>query len=243
MNLPRCLVAIREPAEVEVDVIAFPCAGGSPGMFAGWKDHLPVNWRLRAVCFPGRDGRFNEERATSMAALACEIAEDLRNVPSHGRRVYLGHSMGSFLAFEVASRLMPDVVVTAAAAPPHLKHDCFGSASDEQNLAELRVLVRKASPIVATDDSYVLTELTELAAEALNADLALLDTFTPSTRPLSCDIHAYYGTEDDLPCEPWDRQTTGRSTASLVTGDHFFVREPPRAFFDDLTLRVTPGVD
>jgi pyochelin biosynthetic protein PchC len=239
-NLPRCLVAVCEPAEVEVDLIAFPCAGGGPGMFAGWNDKLPDNWRLRAVCFPGRDVRFNEERATSIAALAGEIAEVLREVPSQGRRVYLGHSMGAVLAFEVASRLMPDVVVTAAAAPPHLDLGCLTSMSDDESMAELRQIIEAAGGAQVTDDPCVFAELTELAAEVLNADLALLDTFTPSTRPISCDIHAYYGADDELPCRPWERETTGQSTANLVAGDHFFVREPPHAFFTDLVLRLTP---
>lgn len=242
----RGLVTLVDPTsaglDVRVDLVVFPCAGGGPSMFARWPEHLPADWRLRGITLPGREQRFGEEYASDMRVLATQFAEVLQQAGSHGQRVYLGHSMGSVLALDVASRLEPDLLVTVATAPPLSGWTEHVLMSDERLSEELRGIVQDALSDQALDPCLV-HELTTLAGEMLTADLALLETFAAPDRALTCDIDSYYGSEDHLACAPWRQETRGATSATVVAGDHFLVREPSRELVDDVVRRVVDRLD
>src|SRR5213075_1525674 len=80
----------------------FPPAGAGPSFFQAWPDAAPA-LRFAAVELPGKERRFAEPPATSMAELLDAIAEDvLREVGTAGRAGVFGHSFGALVAYEIA---------------------------------------------------------------------------------------------------------------------------------------------
>lgn len=115
------LTTLNDPADVEADLVVMPFGGGGPSVFLPWARRVPATWRLSAVCLPGRGHRFVEPPHTDAATAAQEVAAAVRaRLGATGRPlVYLGHSLGSLLALDVAALVEPDLLCVAGCSPPH----------------------------------------------------------------------------------------------------------------------------
>jgi surfactin synthase thioesterase subunit len=233
MNLSQVIATVRPCESPAVDILAFPCAGGGPGTFRALAAALPPGVRLSAVCLPGRDSRYDEPFAPSLAAVGDEALAAWDERERADRVVFLGHSMGAFLALSVAVRATPEVLIVAAAGPPSRPRRASRFSDEEQN-DSLRDFISSQG----VDDPRISDELIELTRPILLADLALLDTFRPPRQVVGCDIWAYYGGDDEVDPWPWTSQTSGQATATVVEGDHFFVRDRPGHLVCDLLSRL-----
>lgn len=93
--------AHRPVADAAARLICIPHAGGTAAAFAGWVNAIPANVELVAVQPPGRAERMSEPAHVSMAPLVEEIFRALQpflELPF----VLFGHSLGSWVAFELA---------------------------------------------------------------------------------------------------------------------------------------------
>jgi len=227
-------------------LFCFPHAGGGAATFRDWSALVPGEVELCAVELPGRETRFSEPPVASMPALVpplCDAIGDLRGVPF----AFLGHSLGAVVAFEVARELqarggaMVGAVVACGHRAPHLpprERPIHGLPDAELEL-ELKQL--DGCP----PEFWQHQELKELLLPVIRADLALAETYrcAPGS-PLSCPILAFGGSDDeDLPArdlESWREHTSSEFRATILPGDHFFVRhrahELTRAALDALGL-------
>jgi medium-chain acyl-[acyl-carrier-protein] hydrolase len=85
-------------------LFCFPCAGGLPTAFNPWSNDLPPDVEICSIQLPGRGKRINEPaftRLTSLVQTLTPFLQDYLDRPF----IFLGHSMGAVVAFEVVREL------------------------------------------------------------------------------------------------------------------------------------------
>jgi medium-chain acyl-[acyl-carrier-protein] hydrolase len=196
------------------------------------------------LTLPGHDGRLHEPPRTDLCALAVELANDIEPA-THASYVLLGHSMGAWLAFELARELrrrgarLPDLLIVAAARAPHLPLDeaSFHVSPDDELVAAVD---RRYGGIPAAVRNS--PELLRLVLPALRADLQMVETYNYRDEPpLDSEIFALGGTLDAAvtaaQLDGWRHHTSRAFSLRLMPGGHFFLFAE-----DDAAMRsLTPG--
>jgi medium-chain acyl-[acyl-carrier-protein] hydrolase len=143
-----------------------------------------------------------------------------------------GHSMGAFLAYELARRFsalglrQPQCLFVSGRQAPHLFRSFLPRPVRELSDAEFI----QAFPRLGGDMMGALSdrELAQLLIPALRADVAVCESYEAVRRPpLAIPIVALGGDADpaipqsDL--EPWSEHTTKQFSLHILPGEHFFV--------------------
>ena len=90
--------------DASVRLVCLPFAGGGSAPYYRWRRHVPAWIELAPVTLPGHDGRLAEPPLTDLRTLVELLVDDLQ--PTLDKPfVLLGHSMGAWLAFEMAREL------------------------------------------------------------------------------------------------------------------------------------------
>lgn len=206
------------------------CGGGTSPM-RPWARAVPDDVELVLACYPGRESRYGEPYAPDWETLSREVTDAL---VSSVRRPYvlIGHSMGAWLAFDVAARLQragrrgPYGLVVSASEPPSdwaawQSRPPFVTDSDEQLLAWMRD-TGQLSPLVLAEP-----DLRTMAVDLLRADIRVFDSYRyPPGTVLDCDVDVLFGAEDPTAdraaAEGWRELTTGRCRVTELPGGHFY---------------------
>jgi surfactin synthase thioesterase subunit len=229
----RVLVQVTDPRPAGLDVVIFPGAGNGPSAFTGWNRFVPHDWRLAAVCLPGREGRVDGDLADCIPAAVRGIAPAIADWRTRSTpMVYLGHSMGAWLAFDTALRLPPALLATVACEPQDGPLD-FAPPDVELVRAVTAEQVRELHL-----DADLLEEIVETTAAVMLRDVRMANGYVPATGGLGCDIVAYYGRQDGTLPRPWSSYTTGRADLVEVEGDHHFIKHQPQAVIEHLGAAV-----
>lgn len=233
---PAALIPITGPDRAVLDVVAFPCAGSSPGQFQGWRTLVPADWRLTAVCLPGRGPRTGEPFAKRLTEAADEAAAAITAALVPGRPLLLvGHSLGGLIAFETARRVRPAALAAFACPPPHRLPDL--PPGDVDWAAAI------APPGGGQLPPGLADELIELYRPVYEADMEMLDDYVWDRGRAECDIWALYSEADSIPVVPWAEQTTARAEAAALPGDHYLARDDPGRAVRELVGRVAARAD
>ena len=104
----------------------FPHSGAGAVVFAKWPDGLPSDVDVCVPCLPGRDARIDEPPCAEMPLLVSNLAQEMLPQLSTAYALY-GHSMGAFIAFELALELSkhghpPAHLFVSAQRGPKLPH-------------------------------------------------------------------------------------------------------------------------
>ena len=251
--------------------MCFPYAGGGGAPFRRWLDDLPGWVELWTADLPGRERRISEpaaDRVDSIVAGAVRSIDALDAaapppdpaVPvgpdgvAHPAPalVLLGHSMGAFIAFELAHELIrlgrpaPAALVVSAARAPQLDdpHPRLHDLPDDEFLAAVGRL--DGTPPVVFEDE----ELRRLVLPTLRADFTAVETYRHRDRPpLPCPILAYAALDDAVvtpsEMEPWSDLTSAGFELRTFPGGHFFLQDDPGQFVDRLAadLRIVVPED
>lgn len=159
-----------------------------------------------------------------------------------------GHSMGAFIAFELARRLrrnggpLPTRLIVSAARAPQIPdpdqplHD----KPDGELLMEIQRLYGIPGPLLGNPD--LLTYLLPV----LRADLTVCETYTYKTEPpLTCPVSAYGGSDDHtVPrhfLSGWRHQTIADFNLRMFPGDHFFVQSARHAVLRIISEELKRG--
>ena len=221
-------------ADTRVRLVCFPHAGGAASAYAHWVAALPPGWRLDAVKYPGREDRFTDPPAASLAQMARDIADELAVDDTDVPCVLFGHSMGSFVAYEVAvlrqeSHLRVDQLVASGAAPRIDPNVMTGRVTDDPSTGEL---LESQLLDIDPDSSMALSdpELRDYVLRTLSSDLDLLAHHHMSGTVLDgVPVLALDGREDahnrlDEIVE-WSALTTGPFAQWVFPGGHFYLRD------------------
>ncbi|MGW2919139.1 thioesterase II family protein [Streptomyces angustmyceticus] len=233
-------------AAPRVRLVCFPHAGGSASFFRSWPQHLPADWEVSAVCYPGRETRMAEPALTSMAELAGRIADELAPRMT-SRTVFFGHSMGASVAHEVAALLAgrgvagPAVLLVSGRAAPHRLRR-LGSGDD--GLTDEELLVRVGGLGGPGTEFLQDPELRELFLPPIRADYRLVEAYAEESKAPAVDIPlvAYYGTDDPDPVpddvRAWAELTSDRCAARAFPGGHFYLVPHEAELVGDIRERL-----
>jgi surfactin synthase thioesterase subunit len=217
-----------------VRLVCLPHAGGSASFFHRLSGDLPPDIEALAIQYPGRQDRFVEPPLRSIAELADGAYEAL--VPWADRPLaFLGHSMGSSVAYEVVRRFerRKGLVATAFFASGHGAPTVNRSESvhlrdDAGVIAEVRGLGGPGA------EAFDEPDLVSLLLPAVRADYRAIETYmaepTPVPAPadrLRCPLVALVGDADPkvTPDEAgaWGEMTRGPFSLHVFPGDHFYL--------------------
>lgn len=203
--------------------------GGGTASFRAWADAVPEDVELLLHCYPGREGRFTTPFARTWEELLADALESVRALP---RRPYVlfGHSMGAWVAFDLARRaaavgLTPPraLVLSAsdaptrprdAAAPPSLHH------TDEELVDWMRGQGQVSGPLLEDP------EIRQIAVEVLRADMRVMDSYRYRAGDrVGVPAQLLLGADDDV--DPgaearWRALCSGGLTARRLPGGHFY---------------------
>lgn len=218
----------------QVRLVCFPWAGGGASVYKRFAGYLPGTVEILAVQYPGREDRFNETRLVRMEHIVRHVIEDIVAVFDRPL-VFLGHSMGALVAYEVAQAVKtrlgrePRLLIASGSGSPDTQGAyvrCACSASEEQFISDIRRL--GGTPPEILDNPQMMRTLLPL----LRADYEVLDTYVCRTRnPLSCEIIACSGDNDlsvtDETLSTWRNFTSGLFRKYWFHGDHFYISSAP----------------
>eukprot|EP00803_Ostreobium_quekettii_P010990 evm.model.scf_119EXC.8 EVM.evm.TU.scf_119EXC.8 scf_119EXC:62742-63992(+) len=86
-------------------LFCFPPAGTGAWAYHGWGPGLPADIEILPVELPGRNSRAGEPAMEAMAPLVAEVVEAVTPLMRERPFVLFGHSMGAWVAYEVALAL------------------------------------------------------------------------------------------------------------------------------------------
>jgi surfactin synthase thioesterase subunit len=230
------LFLVRRPAraQVRLRLFCFHHAGGNASSFLPWAAWLPAGIEVVGVQLPGRGARRHEAPSTDALALFSQLGPVLAQSVQGLPYAFFGHSMGAWLAFEMARWLAGQ----GLAEPVHL----FASGRGAPHLP-LRL-----PPIDELSDAHMLSEM--LGYGGMDRSMLdhpdLLQLFLPLIRadlrmhrccvhrpgqPLSCPITALVATDDPLctvdDAAQWQVHTRGAFDLRQASGGHFFFHGQP----------------
>lgn len=203
-------------------------------MYRGWSEWLPADVEVFAVQLPGRGWRIREAPVTDLHRLADGIADAMRPLLDVPFAVF-GHSMGSWLGFEIMRRLeasgfRAETFLASGRQAPSLgcTHGPLTQLVDSAFVDEVQ---RRYGGIPA--EILAEPDVLALLLPALRADIAALERYryTPAT-PLETSIVALVGNRDHLVqashLAPWALETSGQFSVHTLAGGHFYFQPDPR---------------
>lgn len=227
--LPRRPVEGQGAPAVRHRLFCFPYAGAGAGVFREWPGRLPPRIEVCVPCLPGRDALVDEPPLASMAALVQSIARDIMGWLDLPYSLF-GHSMGAFVAFDLAHELSrlgrpPAHLFVAAQRGPQLPYPArpiFALPDDPFLAGVLARYDRIPKPVLEQKD------LMAVLSRVLRADFTLTEDYHyRAAGPLACPVTAFGGSHDlevgAGQLQAWSLETACRFTLHTLPGGHFFL--------------------
>ncbi len=209
--------------------------GGGTGTYRQWAQHMPEDTDLALICYPGREGRFADDFPESWESMAADAASLVLRAADRPY-VLFGHSMGGWMAFDVATRIerdhgpLPELLIVSSCNAPDrgvTERDRFPHIEDtDDELVQWMLSTGGALPDYAITDP----DLHEIAIELMRADVRVRDSFVPTpglrTR---LPVQVLYGADDTVIAPDvalrWKSVAAGDLHIDRLPGGHFYTPE------------------
>ncbi len=211
-------------------LFCFTYAGGSARVFQGWEKYLPDNIDLFALQAPGRDERIEEKPISCtyhLANIICQQMLPYLNCPF----VFLGHSNGALVCFEVARQLrrlgLPiprHFILSGSRAAQLPKPNRICDLPEPELVAELSQF--DGTPQALLENQKFLKMILPL----LRADFAIADDYLyHSEPPLDSSASLFWANEETEVSKSetlaWKKQFSGKVDYYEFKGRHLFINE------------------
>ncbi|MBB4910653.1 thioesterase II family protein [Actinophytocola algeriensis] len=226
-------------------LVCFPHAGGSASYYRWLSDVLRPTVRVFALQYPGRQDRMHDRRLSMIDEFADEVFTALE--PLMGQRLaFFGHSMGSVIAFEVATRMVDrrgagptTLFVSGRRAPSKHRDDTVHLLDDDGIIDELRRLSGTDVRVLGNED------VLRMVLPPMRSDYTAVENYRYRPGPkLDCPIVALLGDEDSSvdaeEARAWADHTTDSFSLHTFSGGHFYLAEHQKAVAD-LIVRQLPS--
>lgn len=229
-----------------MNIICFPHAGANSTAFFAMKKMLPASFNLQVLEYPGHGKYFKMplmKRFQSLVDFLVGEVQPFLQPPF----VFLGHSMGALVSFEVARKLrelnrpMPDYLLVSGRYAPQKESNAvqLSRLPDDQFSYVLHQLYQGIPETIRTDEN-----LMKVFIPILKADFAVLEDYQYVEKsPLSCKIIAIAGNQDRVVNEDqlneWSKQTSSDFKKFIIPGDHFSIIADPAAYIQIITQQIS----
>ena len=226
----KSFVALRKLPHPILRLVCFHHAGGSASAYNIWKDHIDPSVEIYSLQLPGRETRIDESLGVTMDEIQQDLLDDffqLSNLPF----IFFGHSLGGFVAYELAKRiyltksLLPCHLIIAAIRAPHvcLRTTIAHHLNDEQFLDELNKYEAIPQELVQQE------EFRSFFLPIIKSDFAVSENYIYTTPfALDCNITSITGNEDhscsSTDSAAWKQYTTQQFCHHVLEGNHFFIK-------------------
>ena len=239
-ELDSWFVKYRYNKLAKLRLFCFPYAGGNAAVFSGWDTRFAADIDLFAIQLPGRGLRFSEPAISCLDSIVDTIIKGVApylDVPC----MFVGHSNGALVAYEVARRLQemglrtPEHIVLSARRAPHLPPNTpiTHGMTDEEFVEELGRYSYTPSAIL--NDPEALSVFLPM----LRADFALGELYDFQCEPvLRSKASLFLGKKDDdvpkVDVIAWNDLLDRAADVVEFEEGHFFIHDEQSKFISNL---------
>ena len=217
--------------KAKLRLFCFPHVGASSAVYRNWLPLLDERVELCAIELPGRGRRFGEKLFTDLQDLVFAMQVEIQSQQDMPY-AFLGHSMGSLVAFEWARLIrhsslpMPRLLILSAFGGPHLKSvqaKRLHLLPDAELIAEIERLQGTPEQVLKHQ------ELMALLLPMIRADLQMVETYRyEAQEPLETPMLVLGGDADPeveaSRLKAWKEQSAGPFECHFFSGDHFYIQ-------------------
>lgn len=221
---------VEQPG-ARLHLICLPHAGGLAAAYRQWSVKMPPGVQAIAFEAPGRSIRLRERPVTTMRAMVDDVVSAIAAIGAKPR-ILFGHSLGGYVAFEVArqlqaARMPPAGLVISGAAPPEVL------ASQQQrglrHLPDAEFLAAVSRFGGMPPELLDMSDLVSLILPALRNDFTIFETWQPDAgHELECPTLVVSGRDDEdvdfRTLDGWQEYVQRPIEVRLFRGGHFYLR-------------------
>lgn len=229
-------IKLRNTTQAKIRIFLFHYAGGSASAFHGWEKYFRPDIDVFAVQAPGRDSRFSESPISDMGVMTDCLLNEINHyldIPC----VFVGHSMGGLIAYELARKLesmergsILHLVLSAVRAPflPDVRPSIY-NLPYEEIIEALKDYSKTSNEVLENPD------VMQLFIPMLRADFSVGDTFKFHSHPkLKCRVSLFSGMNDDfvpiVDAKAWHSLVDCPIRYIDFEGGHFFIHDEQDKF-------------
>jgi acyl transferase domain-containing protein/surfactin synthase thioesterase subunit/acyl carrier protein len=238
------LVRLHTAPMPKLHLIGFPPGGGGPELFLRWTNKQPDTISISGLHLPGRGARLADTPYSEMSQLLNGICDEIIQILRNDTPVaFIGHSLGSIIAFETAQQLQrvhglrpAHLFVSAGFAPRSGlgPEQALGMGTDQASEillndalsdADLLGILRRAGALGRGAEKLDDDELAAFFVPALRADLRVLRSYRQAApQALLTPITAIVGRHDPLvdanQITDWIKYTSASFAGRIIPADH-----------------------
>ena len=209
-------------------IFFFPHSGSGPGSYISWSKFLN-EFEVIGVQYPGRGSRIAEDFCDTLDELVTSIFHSMNWEELSSDFFFFGHSLGGLIAYELAVKIensgfkAPNSIILSAIPSP-----ISNSYNDRVRVVDEDELINMIGDFSneLKEEFIKNDDLLALYLEIINADIALLGTYTSSLNTIiNTDIHVFGGIDDSIAItslESWKEHTKQNFSLELFSGGHFY---------------------
>lgn len=208
-------------------------AGGSHRSYDFLKNLFPTDIEFLPLELPGRGKRADEKLIQTMSTAVDDYFEQIKALRKKGPYLIYGHSMGAFLSFKVAERMIShgdspkSLVLTGHPGPGRF---FTGPKKHLLNDSDFKIHLKNLGGI--PDEVLYEKELFDFFNPIIRADYKIFEDYiycTDTDSKLNIPIVALMGDHEEFSkyIQNWQKFTSNKFAYSLLPGNHFFIHSHP----------------